>query len=164
MQEGAEEAFLEHLGIDFSKIPYKANLVSAVELHKLRGRSFSITNGYDVRKLIGLARSRNDEIFVENGYKPDETFGTIAHELTHIWEFNNPDFQKVIKTNEDLFEGLAVWTDLFLSEKNGSSDIETNRNSWLARKDEYGRGLRFIMDNCPDDPYGYIREKAKKIN
>lgn len=160
----AEEAFLEHLGIDFSKIPYKANLVSAVELHKLRGRSFSITNGYDVRKLIGLARSRNDEIFVENGYKPDETFGTIAHELTHIWEFNNPDFQKVIKTNEDLFEGLAVWTDLFLSEKNGSSDIETNRNSWLARKDEYGRGLRFIMDNCPDDPYGYIREKAKEIN
>lgn len=159
-----KEAFMTHLNINFDGIPHNAILVSAVELHKVGGYEFSITNGYDVRKILGLACNRSlDEFYVENGYKADKTFGIIAHEMTHIWEYNDEGFKKVRKTNEDLVEGLAVWTDLFLSEKNGASDIEMHRKNWLARDDEYGRGLRFIMDNCPDDPYGYIRDKAKRI-
>jgi len=162
--EKVRNAFLTHLGINFSGIVYTAKLVSAVELHKLGGYEFSITNGYDVREIIGLACDRKlDEFYVENGYKPAKTFGIIAHEMTHIWEYNNDNFKKVRKTNEDLVEGLAVWTDLFLSEKNGSTNIEAKRKSWLSRDDKYGRGLRFIMENCPDDPYGYIREKAKTL-
>lgn len=160
-----EEAFKTHLGIDFGTIPHHAKLVSAVELHKSGNYKFSITNGYDIRKIIGLAFdvSEVDYICVESGYKPDKTFGIIAHELTHIWEFSNADFAKVRPSNEDLLEGLAVWTDLFLSEKNGCPNIEGFRKSWLSRDDEYGRGLRFIMANCPDDPYGYIADKAKSI-
>ena len=96
-------------------------------------------------------------------YKRDKTFGIIAHEMTHIWEYNNEDFKKVRKTNEDLVEGLAVWTDLFLCEKSGMTNAAKQRNSWLARDDEYGRGLRFIMENCPDDPYGYIQVQASKM-
>lgn len=158
-----KQAFKDHLGIDFESIPHKGNLVPAVELHKLSGEEFSITNGYDARKLLGVAFSNLNEFFVENGYKPDKTFGIIAHEMTHIWQYNNADFQKVRTINENLVEGLAVWTDLFLSEKNGASDIDSLREVWLARTDEYGRGLKFIMDNCPDDPYGYIKEKACKM-
>ena len=157
-------AFRTHLNIDFNTIKHDAKLVSAVALHKLKGDTFSITNGYDVRKLIGLACTGSDDAFyIENGYKEDATFGTIAHEMTHIWEHNNDDFEKVARTNEDLVEGLAVWTDLFLSEKNGKANIEGLRNGWLARDDEYGRGLKFIMANCPDDPYGYIRDRASKL-
>ena len=157
-----KQAFKSYLGIDFSKITHLAKFVSAVELHKAAGYEFSITNGYDVRKLVGVAFDTNvDEFYVENGYKPDKTFGIIAHEMTHIWEYNDADFQKVRQTNEDLVEGLAVWTDLFLCEKSGMTDTEERRSGWLARDDEYGRGLRFIMDNCPTDPYAYIREKAK---
>ena len=159
-----KEAFMQHLGIDFSSITYNGRLVSAVELHKQGGYFFSVTNGYDVRKLIGLARdTKVDEFYVENGYKRDKTFGIIAHEMTHIWEYNNEDFKKVRKTNEDLVEGLAVWTDLFLCEKSGMTNAAKQRNSWLARDDEYGRGLRFIMENCPDDPYGYIQVQASKM-
>ena len=150
-------AFKTHLGIDFSGIPHNAKLVHAVELHRLHGKVLRITNGYDVRKLVGLACDRDTDIFyVEDGYKPDKTFGIIAHEMTHIWEYHNEKFEKVAQDNEDLFEGLAVWTDLFLSEKSGMPDIEEQRNVWLDRDDEYGRGLRFIMANCPDDPYGYL--------
>ena len=129
----------------------------------MRGYKFSITNGYDIRRIVGLACDRElDKFYVENGYKPAKTFGIIAHEMTHIWEYNDPDFIEVRKNNEDLVEGLAVWTDLFLSEKNGSTTTEEDRKHWLARDDEYGRGFRFIMTNCPDDPYGYIRDTAKK--
>ena len=84
--------------------------------------------------------------------------------MTHIWEYNDADFKKLRKTNEDLVEGLAVWTDLYLTEKYGAKKMEDRMNGWIHREDEYGRGLRFIMENCPDDPYGYIREKAKEIN
>ena len=159
-------AFLTHLGIDFNTIPHKARFVSAVELHKMKGVEFSITNGYDVRKLLGFARittGGKESFFVENGYKPDQTFGIIAHEMTHIWEYQDESFLKVSKTNEDLAEGLAVWTDLFLSRKNGATNIEERKAHWLARTDEYGRGLRFIMEKCPDNPYDYIRTKASEL-
>ena len=163
--EQVKAAFKTHLGIDFSCIPHNAKLVTAVELHKANGRKFSITNGYDVRDFIGLACDRDTDVFyVEDGYKPDKTYGIIAHELTHIWQYNNPDFIKLRKSHEELVEGLAVWTDLYLSEKNGVKHIEASRASWLARDDEYGKGLRFIQDHCPDDPYGYIRERAKTVN
>lgn len=158
------DAFQTYLSIDFSSITYHAELVSAVELHKLGDSKFNITNGYDIRKFIGLAFDTTVDVFyVENGYQPEKTFGIIAHEMTHIWEYNDKDFCKVRKTNEDIVEGLAVWTDLFLSEKSGANNIESRRKGWLARDDEYGRGLRFIMENCPDDPYGYIHEKAKNL-
>ena len=156
--------FLTHLNIDFKSIPHTGKLISAVELHKTGGYPFSITNGYDVREIVGLACDRKlDEFYVENGYKPDKTFGIIAHEMTHIWEYNNEDFKKIKATNEDWVEGLAVWTDLFLSEKEGLDTMEERKRGWLARDDEYGRGLKLIMDNCPDNPYEYIREKAKKL-
>ena len=162
--EQVKKAFLTYLNIDFSLFNYNAKLVSAVELHKLGGYKFSITNGYDIREIIGIAFNTNtDEFYVENGYKSAKTFGIIAHEMTHIWQYSDEDFIKVRKINEDLVEGLAVWTDLFLSEKNGMTGIEESRAAWLARDDKYGRGLKFIMENCPDDPYGYVREMAKKL-
>ena len=159
-----KEAFKMHLNIDFNSITYTAKLVSAVELHKLRGYQFSITNGYDIRKIVGFAYNTDvDEFYIEDGYKPAETFGTIAHEMTHIWQYNDTDFKKVRKTNEDLVEGLAVWTDLFLTEKYGATKMKDRIDGWLARNDEYGRGIKFIMANCPDDPYKYIRDMAKSI-
>ena len=162
--EKVKAAFKEHLGIDFSGIRHNAHFVSAVELHKIGGAEFSITNGYDMRKYLGFAfDTQVDEFYVENGYKPDKTFGIVAHEMTHIWEYNDADFKKVMTSNNDLVEGLAVWTDLYLSEKYGATDTDELRKAWLSRTDEYGRGLKFIMDNCPNDPYGYIRTKARTI-
>ena len=157
--EKVKAAFKKHLGIDFSAIPHNARLVSAVELHKNIGKPFNITNGYDVRKYVGVAFNRDtDYFYVENGYKPDKTYGIIAHEMTHIWQYNNPKFIKLKNNNEEWVEGLAVWTDLYLSEKNGMENIEGIRKRWLERDDEYGKGLRFIMNTCPDDPYGYINK------
>lgn len=159
-----KDAFLKHLGIDFSTIQHKAHLVSAVELHRAVGKPFSITNGYDVRKLLGFAQNtRPDEFYVENGYSSYKTFGTIAHEMTHIWQFNDPDFKKLKAENELWVEGLAVWTDLFLSQKNGNPDVEVSREAWLSMDNNYGKGLKFILDHCPDDPYSYIHKTAQTI-
>lgn len=161
----AKGLFMTHLGIDFGSIPFKENLVSAVELHKLHGSEFSITNGYDVRKLVGFAwNSEGGAIYVEDGRKSGDTLGIIIHEMTHIWEFSDDEFKKIRATNEDWLEGLAVWTDLYLSEKAGVATMEERKDGWLARTDEYGRGLKLILDLCPDDPYGYIRQKAEELH
>ena len=157
----AKELFKNYLGIDFDTIRHTAKLVSAVELHKLYGVEFSITNGYDVRKLLGLARDRKyDSFYVENGRKPDDTLRIIVHEMTHIWEYQDEGFAKVRANNEDWVEGLAVWTELFLMEKNGM-DVEKERQKWLDRDDEYGRGLKHIMKLCPNNPYKYIKSVNK---
>ena len=37
-------------------------------------------------------------------------------------------------------------------------NIDALRKGWLARTDEYGIGLQFIMEHCPEDPYKYIRD------
>lgn len=162
--EKAKNLFKTHLGIDFSSIPYEGKFVSAVELHKQGGYPFSVTNGYDIREAIGVAFDRKNDFFiVENGRKEPETLGVIIHEMTHIWQFNDSDFKKVKATDGLWVEGLAVWTDLFLSEKNGASNTEALRASWLARDDEYGHGLRMIIDKCNDDPYGYIRQLANGL-
>lgn len=156
--EKAKELFRTQLGIDFNTIPHSGKLISAVELHKMGGKSFSITNGYDVRQLVGLAcDSAYDEFFVENGRNPQDTLGIICHEMTHIWQYNAPEFATRLG-DKNWMEGLAVWTDLFLSECYGKPNIEAQRKGWLARTDEYGIGLQFIMEHCPDDPYEYIRK------
>ena len=157
----AKELFKSYLDIDFSAIPHDAKLIPAVELHKMDGTEFHITNGYDARKLLGLAWDKQNDIFyVENGRKPDQTLEIIVHEMTHIWEYQDPGFAKVRATNEDWVEGLAVWTELYLMEKYGL-DREDARKSWLERDDEYGRGLKHIMKICPDNPYKYIKSVSK---
>lgn len=159
--EKAKELFKSYLDIDFSTIPHDARLISAVELHKIDGAEFHITNGYDARKILGLAWDKQKDVFyVENGRKPDQTLEIIVHEMTHIWEYQDPGFAKVRATNEDWVEGLAVWTELYLMEKYGL-DREDARQSWLERDDEYGRGLKHIMKICPDNPYKYIKSVSK---
>lgn len=157
----AKELFKSYLDIDFSTIPHDARLISAVELHKMDSAEFHITNGYDARKILGLAWDKQKDVFyVENGRKPDQTLEIIVHEMTHIWEYQDAGFAKVRATNGDWVEGLAVWTELYLMEKYGL-DREDARKSWLERDDEYGRGLKHIMKICPDNPYKYIKSVSK---
>ena len=152
----AKALFKQHLNIDFDTMKYQSKFVSAVELHKVYGKPLSITNGYDVRALVGLALSGKYVIYVENGRKPMDTLGIIVHEMTHIWQFYAPEF-KQLRKDENWTEGLAVWTDLYLTAKKGATDTEERRRAWLERSDEYGRGLKYIMEHCPDNPYDYIR-------
>ena len=90
-------------------------------------------------------------------------FNAMVREMTYIWENYNENFKKVRKTNEDLAEGLAVWTDLYLSQKNGALDVAWRRAQYLAKNDKAGRGLKFILVNCQGDPYGYIQRIAKGL-
>jgi hypothetical protein len=147
--------FKQHLGIDFSRISYQAKLTSAVELHRVRGKPLPITNGYDARKLLGVAYG-SDIFYVEDGRKPMETLGIIIHEMTHIWQFSDSQFAS-FRQDKNWVEGLAVWTDLFLMGKHGATNVEELREGWLTRNDEYGIGLRYIMSHCPDDPYAYLQ-------
>ena len=94
-------------------------------------------------------------------HKTSDPFSAMVREMTFIWEDSNDNFKKVSATNEDLVEGLAVWTDLYLSEKNGATNVAWRRASFLTKNTKGGRGLKFILYNCSDDPYGYIQRMAR---
>lgn len=161
LQKTAHSLFLRYLGIDFSAIPHKAMLVSAVELHKIGGVEFRTTNGYDARMFIGLVSPKTMTYYIENGRKSLETLENIIHELTHIWQSSSEAFKRLEAENRDWSEGLALWTDFFLTDKylqeqGLPGNFEERKGLWFYCNDEYGRGLRLIDELCPDNPYGYI--------
>ena len=90
--------------------------------------------GYDAF----VVKTEEQKNSIKKYYRPDEEICTLRDPHRH----------------ENFYMIHAV--------KRGADKIKPSKNP--EREDEYGRGIRFIMDNCPEDPYGYIREKAKEIN
>lgn len=132
--EKVKTMFRDYLGVDFGWIPHKPQLVAAMKKHSAEGMN-----------------------------KADFVFSAMVREMTYIWENNNDSFKKVKKTNKDLVEGLAVWTDLFLSEKNGDATVAWRRSACLTKDNAYGRGLKYILYKCPENPYAYIQRVAKGL-
>ena len=118
---------------------------------------FVATSGYDPRTL-GFAEDRNGaySIWVENQSPYLSSVATIAHELTHIWQYLNWDRKQIIKTYFKplkqkfptmdprllIYEGMAKWAEvqyLFFINEYQRANIEIERN--LGRPDEYGVGF-----------------------
>ena len=131
----------------------KVEMVNATKLHKRLGQSFVPTSGYDGR-VLGVAIRKHDEftLLVENGSPRLSTILTMAHELTHIWQYLNWN-EKAIrkkygkKLNLQIYEGMAKWVEVqyaCLINELGTAKREELIN--MNRADEYG--------------FGYIRYKA----
>lgn len=106
----------------------------------------NFTNGYDPRT-SGLAISgSNKRIMIENGRPEATTFGTIVHELTHIWQYENLDFDK-IPDNDDGSrhkEGHAVWASIKAIET--LYDAPNQVRAWKENTDPiYGDGYRMLV-------------------
>ena len=68
--------------------------------------------GRDFRYL-GYASSRDHMIQVENGAPRLKMKLTLAHELTHIWQYENwPEFKYDSVEEKSILEGMAVWAEV----------------------------------------------------
>lgn len=143
-----------YFGIKFNpKIRVKVVDTAAVQ----RGlkRKWKPTSGFDSR-LIGYASSQKNKIVLENGAPKLELTNTIAHELTHIWQFDNWNYGKLRKkyqTKEkmkDVEEGMAQWACIQYMYLSGYEEyMDAKLPLELRRDDEYGRGLRMFVKRYP---------------
>jgi len=164
---------LLHMQSCFSLPKFKHKIliefVSAALLAKKRGVSFVPTENYDARS-TGFAYYQysssvfgvDDEKFsihIEQGFPPEETMMTVVHELTHIWQFENLDHERLEKANGGLLsEGHPCYAEVAIAQfLQNKAHTRIDRDLWenamklrmrsLESDDsEYGRGYRLLLE------------------
>jgi hypothetical protein len=117
---------------------------------------FDPTPGFDARVLGFASQSAiGYDLHIENGSPKLPSIQTMAHELTHIWQYRNWN-QPLIQTKYGaqnrlfIYEGMASWAMvqyLYCTNETDFADREAARTR--ARTDEYGVGFRLFEERYP---------------
>lgn len=126
----------------------KVRMTNAETIAKHFGEEFIPTPGMDGR-VLGFAQK--DEagysLYIENGSPKLAAMATIAHELTHIWQYQNWDDKVITETygagnRLEVYEGMAKWAEiqylLYLNEIAYGKRLQVRT---MLRQDAYGRGF-----------------------
>jgi len=134
--------------------PITVRMVNARAISKQTGMSFNPTPGVDGR-VLGFADPSTTPplLYVENGSPRTPSIATMAHELTHIWQFANWDVAGLGQRRGPavklvVMEGMAMWAEiqylLFIRE---FAYAQRMLEHTLAREDEYGVGLAMYIQH-----------------
>ena len=131
----------------------KVQMVNAAKLHKSLGKTFVPTADSDGRVLgVAINKKGHFTLMVENGSPRMMSMLTMAHELTHIWQYLNWDSKAILKKygkalNLQIYEGMAKWVEIqYAYLINEPATAKREEIITVNRNDEYG--------------FGYIRYKA----
>lgn len=126
----------------------KVRMTDARTIAKHFGEDFVPTPGVDGR-VLGFAQkdASGYSLYIENGSPRLAAMATIAHELTHIWQYQNWDDKKIIEAygaqnRLEVYEGMAKWAEIqYLLYLNETAYGKREQVRTMMRKDEYGRGF-----------------------
>jgi hypothetical protein len=139
------------------EVPIKVRMASAKKVNDIPNAKWEPTPGFDGR-VLGFAEksSKGYRLLVENGAPKWKMKSTLAHELTHIWQYENWSDEKINKTfkNQDEIllnmEGMAVWTEIqylvSMGEKEKAVRYKRNRD---ADSSVYGTGMKKFIAKYP---------------
>lgn len=131
----------------------RVQMVNAAKLNKSLGQSFVPSSGYDGRALgVAVNKHGSFTLMVENGSPRMMSILTMAHELTHIWQYLNWNAKDIRRKYGDaltlqIYEGMAKWVEVqyaYLINEAGTAKREELIT--MSRGDAYS--------------FGYIRYKA----
>jgi len=136
--------------------PTIVKMVNAREIARRTGETFTATPGVDPRVLgFALKTGNGHELFLENGAPRLAAITTMAHELTHIWQYGNWDEGAITKAygagnRLAVYEGMATWTQVQYLIFTRDFDYAQRQHAYaLMREDEYGVGYRVFLDRYP---------------
>ncbi len=144
-------------------VPVKITMTNSKTLHRRLGDAFVATPGYDGRVLgVAIRDKRKDSytIYLENGAPRMMSVMTMAHELTHIWQYVNwKDRQIVARYGADkrleIYEGMAKWVEIQYAALVGETAAAKREELLsLTRNDEYGRGFIRYLQQYPLNYHG----------
>jgi hypothetical protein len=106
--------------------------------HDLRG----FTDYHEERNLFGRTSKRQIDVYLLYGMPKVEMIGTMAHELTHVWQFLNGR----LKTDPALSEGSCNFASYWvLKQMAPGREADFIIESMLRDEDEvYGEGFRRV--------------------
>lgn len=132
------------------KVKLKLNILieftSAQRIQEVSRKDYIPTSNFDPRAVGTAIKEGGDyKIFIENGAPYHMTLATAIHELTHIWQFDNLNFEKMKADHgKMMIEGHAMWAELDCLEKYNLAPNYRKRES--SRQDDYGKGYRMILE------------------
>ncbi|MDR0950294.1 MAG: hypothetical protein LBM13_01460 [Candidatus Ancillula sp.] len=144
-------------------------MVNSKELHKAAGTRFQATQKGFSGRILGFAqtpkrKSQRKEgpylLMIENGSPALPAIATMAHELTHIWQYQNWDEKRISRrygkaANLPLYEGMAKWAEIqYLFNIKEFQKARYEVNFTLQRQDEYGIGFRAYLEKYGLDETG----------
>lgn len=137
-------------------VPMKVSMVNAKEIARHTQEKFEPTPGVDARVLGFATQSRTGySLFIENGSPRLAAIATLAHELTHIWQYTVWDSREIDRRYGDrnqliVYEGMATWAQIqylyFIREFDDAQRLEAYTQQ---REDEYGVGFRLFAERYP---------------
>lgn len=134
----------------------RVEMVNSKTLHKRLGHAFIPTPKSDGRVLGVAIKDKNGySLYVENGSPRMASMLTMAHELTHIWQYLNWNDKAIRKKygknmRLEIYEGMAKWVEIqyaYLINEPATAKREEIITSY--RDDEYGRGFLRYRANYP---------------
>lgn len=134
----------------------RVEMVNSKKLHKRLGKAFIPTPKSDGRVLGVAINDKNGySLLVENGSPRMASMLTMAHELTHIWQYINWNDKAICKKygkkmRLEIYEGMAKWVEIqyaYLINEPATAKREEIITSY--RDDEYGHGFLRYRANYP---------------
>ena len=137
-------------------VAVKVRTTNAKKIAKHVGMQFVATPGFDGR-VLGFAQKDKTgySLYIENGSPKLAATATIAHELTHIWQYQNWNDAELTKKYGkqnmlEVYEGMAKWAEIqYLMLMNEKSYAKRQEITTRLRNDEYGRGFMIYADKYP---------------
>lgn len=144
--------------IDFD-MPIQVLMTDANNVARGTGRLFVPSQEYASR-VVGFARYANGQfgLVVENGAPRIACIATVAHEMTHIWQYRNwGETQKAALAEKYgpgrrtlIMEGMAMWAEIQLLYSMGETyQAHVEAAETLQRDDVYGVGFRLFCNEYP---------------
>lgn len=134
----------------------KVEMVNSKKLHKHLGKTFIATPQFDPRVLgVAIHDKGGYTLMMENSSPRMASMLTMAHELTHIWQYINWNDKSIRKKygkklRLEIYEGMAKWVEIqyaYLINEPAIAKREEIITSY--REDEYGRGFLRYRANYP---------------
>lgn len=157
-------------GIRFN-IGIKVRMTTSAKLAKATKRHFVPTPGFDPRAVgVAIKDSTGYTIIIENGAPRINAMMTIAHELTHIWQYLNWDDRQIKKRygkemSLEIYEGMAVWAEIqYAMLINEVAIAKREEKNYELRNDAYGRGFVKFREKYPFSIGGYISKPTPFLN
>lgn len=137
-------------------IPVAVRMVNAKTIAHMTGMNMVPTPGFDPRVLGFARRSKSGfSLYIENGSPKIAAVATMAHEMTHIWQYVNWNDKLLAqrygaKNMLELYEGMAKWVEIqYLFYINEIAYGKRQEIITMLRQDEYGRGFLKYRSRYP---------------
>ena len=152
----------------------RVEMVNSKKLHRRLGKAFIPTPKSDGRVLgVAISDKSGYTLMVENGSPRMASMLTMAHELTHIWQYLNWKDKDIVKKygknlRLEVYEGMAKWVEIQYAYLINEPAVAKREELITAlRKDEYGRGFLRYLANYPfslgtvivrDTPFMFVEQ------